>query len=146
APSLMPLLARSSAASVHMHSMSCRSMRAGAVEFLTKPYREADLLKAIGLAIERDSAGCRERRETESILQLYGRLTPRERQVMALVVAGLLNKQIAGELATTERTVKFHRAHVMSKMEAASVADLVRMAARLGTLPALAAGPVPRDS
>jgi FixJ family two-component response regulator len=126
--------------------MTVRAMRAGAIEFLTKPYRRADLLKAIALAIERDCAGHQRRREADAVRVHYGRLTARERQVMALVVAGWLNKQIAGELGTTERTVKFHRAHVMTKMEAASVADLVRMAGRLDAPPAPAARPVPRDS
>ncbi len=126
--------------------MTVRAMRAGAVEFLTKPYRRANLLKAIALAIERDCAGHQSRREAEAIRLRYERLTPRERQVMAFVVAGLLNKQIAGELATTERTIKFHRAHVMTKMETASVADLVRIAGRLGTPPASVVRPVPRDS
>jgi FixJ family two-component response regulator len=109
-----------------------RAMKAGAVEFLTKPFRKRDLLDAVTVAIERDRARMRERYETEALRRRYDHLTPREREVMALVVAGLLNKQIAGELATTERTVKFHRANIMEKMVAASLADLIRMAASLG--------------
>ena len=109
-----------------------RAMKAGAVEFLTKPYRRNDLLDAIRAAIERDRASRQERLEAQALRQRYEQLTPREREVMALVVAGLLNKQIAGELATAERTIKFHRAHIMQKMEAESLAELVRMAGTLG--------------
>jgi FixJ family two-component response regulator len=112
--------------------MTVRAMRAGAVEFLTKPYRKNDLLGAIRAAIERDRASLKERLDTSALHQRYERLTPREREVMAHVVEGLLNKQIAGELATAERTVKFHRAHIMRKMEAESVAELVKMAGQLG--------------
>lgn len=112
--------------------MSVRAMKEGAVEFLTKPYRKADLLDAIRAAIERDRAARNQRLEAGALRQRYEQLTPREREVMALVVAGLLNKQIAGELATAERTVKFHRAHIMEKMEAESLAELVRMAGQLG--------------
>lgn len=115
--------------------MSVRAMKAGAVEFLTKPYRKAELLGAIRAALERDRAARRDRWDGEAVRQRYEQLTPRERQVMALVVAGLLNKQIAGELCTAERTVKFHRAHVMRKMGAESIADLVRLAARLDIAP-----------
>jgi len=112
--------------------MSVRAMKEGAVEFLTKPARSRDLLAAIRAAIERDRGSHRARVEAGALRGRYERLTPREREVMALVVAGLLNKQIAGELATTERTIKFHRAHIMEKMEADSVAELVRIAGQLG--------------
>jgi FixJ family two-component response regulator len=115
--------------------MSVRAMKDGAVEFLTKPVRSRDLLAAIRAAIERDRASQLARRDTEALRQRYERLTAREREVLALVVRGLLNKQIAGELATSERTVKFHRAHIMEKMQAQSLAELVRMAEHLGIAP-----------
>lgn len=127
-------------------AMTVRAMKAGAVEFLTKPYRKAELLAAIRIAIDRDRAAHRERDAAETLRQCYARLTARERQVMALVVAGMLNKQIAAELATVERTIKFHRAHLMKKMRVGSIAELVRMAGRLGIAPSTAAAPVPRDS
>ena len=114
--------------------MSVRAMKAGAVEFLTKPYRKNALLEAIRASIERDRASRKERLEAGALRSRYEQLTPREREVMALVVTGLLNKQIAGELATSERTIKFHRAHIMEKMEAESLAELVRMAGQLGIL------------
>jgi FixJ family two-component response regulator len=112
--------------------MTVRAMKAGAVEFLTKPLHRQALLDAIRTAIDRDRAARTERLEGRQLRQRYEQLTAREREVMALVVAGLLNKQIAGELATTERTIKFHRAHTMQKMEAESLAELVRMASQLG--------------
>jgi FixJ family two-component response regulator len=115
--------------------MSVRAMKGGAVEFLTKPTRSRDLLAAIRAAIERDRASHQVRREFDALRERYALLTGREREVMALVVAGRLNKQIAGELSTSERTVKFHRAHIMEKMEADSVAELVRMAGQLGLAP-----------
>jgi FixJ family two-component response regulator len=115
--------------------MSVRAMKEGAVEFLTKPTRSRDLLAAIRAAIERDRGSHQARLEAGALRERYQRLTPREREVLAFVIAGLLNKQIAGELATTERTIKFHRAHIMEKMEADSVAELVRMAERLGIAP-----------
>jgi FixJ family two-component response regulator len=112
--------------------MTVRAMKAGAVEFLTKPYRRNDLLQAIRAAIERDRGARKERLEAMELQQRYEQLTPRERGVMALVIRGMLNKQIAGELATVERTIKFHRAHIMQKMKADSLAELVRMASQLG--------------
>ncbi len=115
--------------------MSVRAMKAGAVEFLTKPTRSRDLLAAIRAAIERDRASHQARRQLDALRERYARLTAREREVMTLVVAGRLNKQIASDLATTERTIKFHRAHIMEKMEAESVAELVRMAGQLGLSP-----------
>jgi FixJ family two-component response regulator len=115
--------------------MSVRAMKAGAVEFLTKPVRSRDLLAAIRSAIERDRASQLARRESDALRQRYERLTAREREVLALVVGGLLNKQIAGELATSERTVKFHRAHIMEKMQVESLAELVRAATHLGIAP-----------
>ena len=115
--------------------MSVRAMKEGAVEFLTKPTRSRDLLAAIRAAIERDRASHQARRRLDALRERYARLTAREREVMTLVVAGRLNKQIASEVTTTERTVKFHRAHIMEKMEADSVAELVRMAGQLGLSP-----------
>ena len=111
--------------------MSVQAMKSGAVEFLTKPFRDQALLDAIVQAIERDRVA---RRQQAEIAHLRGRfigLTPREKEVMGLVAQGLLNKQIAAELGITEKTIKVHRAQVMQKMNAGSLADLVRMAERL---------------
>jgi FixJ family two-component response regulator len=111
--------------------MSVQAMKAGAVEFLTKPFRGQELLDAIQEAIARDRLAWNERAQNAGIRACYDSLTPREKEVMALVVAGLLNKQIAGELGAGELTIKTHRARVMQKMEAKSVADLVRMFEKL---------------
>jgi FixJ family two-component response regulator len=112
--------------------MTVQAMKAGAVEFLTKPFRDQDLLDAIQQALERARKARVQRGEIEELHNRYRSLTRREREVMALVVAGLLNKQIAGELAMSETTVKIHRHQVMEKMGAGSLAELVRMADRLG--------------
>lgn len=111
--------------------MSVRAMKAGAVEFLTKPFRDQDLLDAIQQALERDRTFRSQQAEHADLQKRYHTLTPRETEVFALVVKGLLNKQIALQLGTSEVTVKLHRRQVMEKMQADSFADLVRMAERL---------------
>lgn len=115
--------------------MSVRAMKAGAVEFLTKPFGPDVLLQAIRQAIERSRRTVDHEISLQSLRDVHGLLTPRERQVMALVVTGLLNKQIAGNLGLSEITVKAHRGQVMRKMKAKSLAELVNMAARLGITP-----------
>jgi FixJ family two-component response regulator len=114
--------------------MSVRAMKGGAIDFLTKPFRDQDILDAVMVAIERD----RKRRETAKIVanlqSLFETLTPREREILALVSSGLMNKQIAAELGLAEITVKIHRGHIMKKMGAKSLADLLRRAETLGAL------------
>ncbi|NTE44714.1 response regulator transcription factor [Agrobacterium pusense] len=112
--------------------MSVRAMKAGAVDFLTKPFKEQDILDAVAAAMERDASRRRESAQNEAVASLAEQLTPREREVMNAVVRGLMNKQIAYELGISEVTVKLHRGNVMRKMEARSVADLVRKAELIG--------------
>jgi FixJ family two-component response regulator len=112
--------------------MTVRAMKAGAVEFLTKPFRDQDLLDAVQLALERDRARRHQSAEIATLRERLESLTPRERQVLPLVISGLLNKQIAAEIGATEATVKVHRSQLLRKMGADSLPDLVRMAQRLG--------------
>jgi len=122
--------------------MSVQAMKAGAVEFLTKPFGDEVLLSAVRQAIERSRTALAREAEMRALRDCYASLTPRERQVMALVASGLLNKQVGGELDISEITVKAHRGQVMRKMKADSLADLVNMAARLS----LARAPSPNPS
>jgi FixJ family two-component response regulator len=112
--------------------MSVQAMKAGAVDFLTKPFRDQDMLHAVAAALERDRTRRKDEQQLSKLREHFKGLTEREREVMGLVTAGLMNKQIAGELGLSEITVKIHRGHVMRKMAARSLADLVRMAEVLG--------------
>ena len=121
--------------------MSVRAMKAGAVEFLTKPFREQDLLDAVQAALERDRVNREDEKLVVMLSQRFASLTPREQAILALVAAGRRNKQIAFEIGTSEVTIKVHRTNLMRKMQASSLADLIMMAGRLGM-----AGASPRPS
>lgn len=112
--------------------MSVRAMKAGAIDFLAKPFRDQDLLDAIHVALQADSVRRGRDQALHAVTARYATLTPREREIMALAARGLMNKQIAGEVGTSEITVKIHRGNAMRKMEAKTFADLVRMAEALG--------------
>ena len=111
--------------------MSVRAMKAGAVEFLTKPFRDQDLLDAVRIALEKDRERRERKKEVSDLKERFNSLTPREQKVISLVVSGMLNKQIADQLGTAENTVKVHRSRAMEKMQAQSVAELVKMIAKL---------------
>jgi len=115
--------------------MSVSAMKGGAVEFLTKPFRDQELLDAVRIALERDRARREQEKEVNEIQQRFGSLSPREQEVMSMVALGMLNKQIAGTLGTAENTVKVHRSRAMEKMQAQSLADLVRMIEKLKDRP-----------
>jgi RNA polymerase sigma factor (sigma-70 family) len=112
--------------------MSVRAMKAGAVDFLAKPFRDQDMLDAVGAALKRDQQDRQANSTARALREAFEQLTPREREVMVLVTSGLMNKQVAGELGLSEITVKIHRGNAMKKMKARSLADLVRMAESLG--------------
>ena len=111
--------------------MSVRAMKAGAIEFLTKPFRDQDLLDAVRIALAKDRERCERRKEVSDLKERFNSLTPREQEVISMVVSGMLNKQIADQLATAENTVKVHRSRAMEKMQAQSVAELVKMIDKL---------------
>ncbi len=111
--------------------MSVRAMKAGAVEFLTKPFRDQDLLDAVRIALEKDRERRERGKEVSDLKELFKSLTPREQEVISMVVSGMLNKQIADQLGTAENTVKVHRSRAMEKMHAQSVAELVKMIGKL---------------
>jgi RNA polymerase sigma factor (sigma-70 family) len=111
--------------------MSVRAMKAGAIEFLTKPYRDQDLLDAIRIALDRDRSRREKEKQATELKERFNALTPREQEVISMVVSGMLNKQIARQLGTAENTVKVHRSRAMEKMNARSIADMVRMIEKL---------------
>ena len=111
--------------------MSVRAMKAGAIEFLTKPFRDQDLLDAVRIALEKDRESCERKKEVSDLKERFNSLTPREQEVISMVVSGMLNKLIADQLGTAENTVKVHRSRAMEKMHAQSVAELVKMLGKL---------------